>query len=68
MPGKKSYQYLQTVNEKYTGNMMLPKYYAEDTHPSIISQSNFDKVERLFADCTKDTDFKRYDYDFSNTY
>ena len=71
-------------NEKYTGNMMLqkyyskdhlskrtlknngvlPKYYAEDTHPAIISQSDFDKVQMLFAERTKDTDFKRYDYDF----
>ena len=73
-------------NEKYTGNMMLqkyyskdylsmrtsknngvlPKYYAEDTHPAIISQSDFDKVEMLFAERTKDTDFKRYDYDFKS--
>ena len=71
-------------NEKYTGNMMLqkyyskdhlskrtlknngvlPKYYAEDTHPAIISQSDFDKAQMLFAERTKDTDFKRYDYDF----
>ena len=71
-------------NEKYTGNMMLqkyyskdhlskrtlkntgvlPKYYAEDTHPAIISQSDFDKVQMLFAERTKDTDFKRYDYNF----
>ena len=67
-------------NEKYTGNMMLqkyyskdhlskrtlknngvlPKYYAEDTHPAIISQSDFDKAQMLFAKRTKDTDFKRY--------
>ena len=67
-------------NEKYTGNMMLqkyyskdhlskrtlknngvlPKYYAEDTHPAIISHSDFDKAQMLFARRTKDTDFKRY--------
>ena len=71
-------------NEKYTGNIMLqkyyskdhlskqtlknngvlPKYYAEDTHPAIISQSDFDKAQMLFAERTKDTDSKRYDYDF----
>lgn len=73
-------------NEKYTGNMMLqkyyskdhlskqtiknngvlPKYYAENTHPAIISKSDFDTVQRLFAERTKDTDFKRYDYDFKS--
>lgn len=51
-------------NEKYTGNMMLQKYYAEDTHPAIISHSDFDKAQMLFAERTKDTDFKRYDYNF----
>lgn len=45
-------------------NGVLPKYYAEDTHPAIISQSDFDKAQMLFAEHTKDTDFKRYDYNF----
>ena len=73
-------------NEKYTGNVMLqkyyskdhlskrtiknngvlPMYYAENIHPAIISKSDFDKVQRLFAERTKDTDFKRYDYDFKS--
>ena len=47
-------------------NGVLPKYYAEDTHPAIISQSDFDKAQMLFAERTKDTDFKRYDYDFKS--
>ena len=41
-------------------NGVLPKYYAEDTHPAIISHSDFDKAQMLFAKRTKDTDFKRY--------
>ena len=47
-------------------NGVLPKYYAEDTHPAIISQSDFDKAQMLFAERTKDTDSKRYDYDFKS--